>query len=93
MLQVIELFLVKNVTVVVTDRTDKPRQATSSKWGYNSGGSGGPPSLKSIDVQTPTPTPPTPYRSVEGPLSNSTNQRGPTAQRPVSLEIICSSVD
>lgn len=95
-LQAIELFLVKNVSLVVTDRSDRPGQAAAAaansndsrrRWGYAaSGGSGGPPSLRSIEVPTPTPTPPTPYRSVEGPLSNSTNQRGgQPAQRSVSL--------
>ncbi|KAJ8675476.1 hypothetical protein QAD02_011262 [Eretmocerus hayati] len=84
---VIELFLVKGVSLIVTDKPNKPSQANTSdrsKWGYASGGSGGPPSLRSVEVPTPTPTPPTPYRSVEGPLSNSTNQRGPTTQRSKS---------
>ncbi|XP_011500760.1 PREDICTED: uncharacterized protein LOC105364525, partial [Ceratosolen solmsi marchali] len=83
----IELFLVKNVTLVITDRSDKSAQGTAGdkrKWGYASGGSGGPPSLRSIEIQTPTPTPPTPYCSVEGPLSNSTNQRGQTTHRSKS---------
>jgi hypothetical protein len=72
---------------VITDRPDKSAEGAANdrrKWGYVSGGSGGPPSLRSIEVQTPTTTPLTPYCSVEGPLSNSTNQRGQTTQRTVS---------
>ncbi|XP_014208744.1 myb-like protein X isoform X2 [Copidosoma floridanum] len=102
--RLIELFLVKSVTLVVTDRNDKstksscspgttastpttPASVTAStlrsRWADTSGGSGGPPSLMSLEAPTPT-TPTTPYRSVEGPLSNSTNQRGSATQRSKS---------
>lgn len=69
---------------MISDRVDKSGQANSDKrkWGYASGGSGGPPSLRSIEV--PTPTPPTPYFNADGPLSNSTNLRGQPTQRTVS---------
>ncbi|XP_043268256.1 uncharacterized protein chif [Venturia canescens] len=82
---VIELFLVKSVTLVVSDRADKFGQNScdKKKWGYGSGESGGPPSLRSIEVRTPISTPPTPYGG-EYPLSNSTNIRSQTAHRSKS---------
>ncbi|XP_008548725.1 uncharacterized protein PF3D7_1120600 isoform X1 [Microplitis demolitor] len=85
----IELFLDARVTLVVSDRADKFQQqaAASSdkkKWGYTSGGSAGPPSLRSVEVPTSTWTPPTPSFNGECPLSNSTNTRGHTAQRTKS---------
>ncbi|XP_012286367.1 uncharacterized protein LOC105702957 isoform X2 [Orussus abietinus] len=84
----IEVFLVRGITLVVSDRADKVGQTASSdryKWGCTGVGSGGPPSLRSTEAPTPTPTPPTtPYPSVECPLSNSTNLRGQTAQRSKS---------
>ncbi|XP_033208039.1 titin homolog [Belonocnema kinseyi] len=82
----VEVFLVRNVHIVISDRVDKSGQANSDKrkWAYASGGSGGPPSLRSIEVPTPTPTPPTPYFNADGPLSNSTNLRGQPTQRTKS---------
>lgn len=79
-----ELFLIKSVTLVVSDRAEKFGQKSSDKgkWGYGSGTSGGPPSLNSVEVPTPIATPPTPF-SAEYPLSNSTNIRGQAAQRTV----------
>lgn len=71
---------------MISDRVDKTGQTNSDKrkWGYASGGSGGPPSLRSIEAPTPTPTPPTPYLNADGPLSNSTNLRVQTTQRTKS---------
>lgn len=88
LLQKIEVFLVRNVDIVISDRVDKTGQTNSDKrkWGYASGGSGGPPSLRSIEAPTPTPTPPTPYLNADGPLSNSTNLRVQTTQRTVSSQ-------
>lgn len=82
----IELFLVRNVSLVVSDRVDKAGYVNSEKhkWGCISGGSGGPPSLRSIETSNPMPTPPTPFCSSECPLSNSTNLRGQTGQRSKS---------
>ncbi|KAK0087146.1 hypothetical protein PV325_001659 [Microctonus aethiopoides] len=79
----VELFLDQSVTLIVSDRVDKFEQANSEKqkWGYTSGGSVGPPSLRSIEVPTSTWTPPTPSLNGECPLSNSTNTRGQPAQR------------
>lgn len=89
MLQSVELFLDQSVTLIVSDRVDKFEQANSEKqkWGYTSGGSVGPPSLRSIEVPTSTWTPPTPSLNGECPLSNSTNTRGQTAQRTVRKKI------
>ncbi|KAK2577792.1 hypothetical protein KPH14_011999 [Odynerus spinipes] len=81
---VIELFLVRTVSLVITDRVDKLSQANNKKykWGCTSGGSGGIPSLRSIEV--PTPTPPTPLLSSECPFYNTTNLQGHTTQRSKS---------
>lgn len=78
---VIELFLVRTVSLVVTDRIDKVGQINSEKykWGCISGGSGGTPSLRSIEI--PTPTPPTSLLSSECPLYNTTNLQGHPTQR------------
>lgn len=81
--------MVQSVTLVVSDNTSGKSEQQAhcdkgGKWGYASGGSGGPPSLRSIEVQTPTRTPPTPSLNGECPLSNSTNTRGQTAHRTVS---------
>lgn len=86
-LQRVELFLDQSVTLVVSDRAEKFEQtnAEKRKWGYTSGGSVGPPSLRSVEVPTPTRTPPTPSLNGECPLSNSTNTRCQTAQRNVSI--------
>ncbi|XP_011174238.1 uncharacterized protein LOC105206430 isoform X1 [Solenopsis invicta] len=80
---VVELFLVRSVNLVASDRIDKAGHTNLEKhrWAYVSGGSGGPRSLKSIEV--PTPTPPTPLLSSECPSSNST-LRGQTTQRSKS---------
>ena len=89
-LQKIEVYLIKTVNIVVSDKVDKTGQRNCDrlKWECPSGGSGGLPSLKSIEVPTPlVQTPPTPYIGNEGPLSNSTNIRGPTPQRHVSSSI------
>ncbi|XP_063975766.1 uncharacterized protein LOC135161788 isoform X2 [Diachasmimorpha longicaudata] len=82
----VELFLVKSVTLVVSDSAGKSEQphCDKRKWDYASGGSGGPPSLRSIEIKTPTLTPPTPSLNGECPLSNSTNTRGQTAHRTKS---------
>ncbi|KAG7198784.1 hypothetical protein KM043_001765 [Ampulex compressa] len=82
----IELFLVRSVSIVVSDRVDKAGYANSEKrkWGCANVGSGGPPLPRSIDVPTPTPTPPTPFLSSECSLSNSAALRGQTAQRSKS---------
>lgn len=85
--QTIEVFLVRSVSLVVSDRVDKAGYANSErhKWVCASGGSGGPRSLRSVEVTTPTPTPPTPLlSSLECPSSNSANLRGQTTQRSVS---------
>lgn len=81
----IELFLGRSVTLVVSDRVDKPGPTSGDKvkWGWPSGGSGGLPSLRSVEIQTPIPTPPTPSPAAESPLANSTNLRG-IASRPKS---------
>ncbi|XP_078045946.1 uncharacterized protein LOC144474687 [Augochlora pura] len=83
---VIELFLVQNVTLVVSDRVNKSGdiQFEKYKWGCASGGSGGPPSLRSVETPTPVPTPQTPYFSPDCSLSNSTSLRGQTTQRSKS---------
>lgn len=83
--QAIEVFLVRSVSIVVSDRVDETGNANLGRHRWTSGGSGGPRSLRSIEVPTPTPTPPTPLLSSECPLSNSTNLRGPIAQRSVSI--------
>ncbi|XP_072745250.1 uncharacterized protein [Anoplolepis gracilipes] len=82
----IELFLVRSVSLVISDRVDKTGHTNSEKhrWICASGGSGGSRSLRSIEVPTPTPTPPTPLLSSECPSSNFTNLRGPTTQRSKS---------
>ncbi|XP_032689021.1 uncharacterized protein LOC116852604 isoform X2 [Odontomachus brunneus] len=82
----IELFLVRSVSLVVSDRVDKAGYTNSDrhKWVCASGGSGGPRSLRSVEVTTPTPTPPTPLLSSECPSSNSANLRGQTTQRSKS---------
>ncbi|XP_014609590.1 PREDICTED: uncharacterized protein LOC106789681 isoform X1 [Polistes canadensis] len=81
---VIELFLVRTVSLVVTDRIDKVGQINSEKykWGCISGGSGGTPSLRSLEI--PTPTPPTSLLSSECPLYNTTNLQGHPTQRSKS---------
>ncbi|XP_076290722.1 uncharacterized protein LOC143214057 isoform X1 [Lasioglossum baleicum] len=83
---VIELFLVQNVTLVVSDRVNKSGDINFEKykWGCASGGSGGPPSLRSLETPTPVATPQTPYFSPDCALSNSTSLRGPTTQRSKS---------
>ncbi|CAL7941649.1 unnamed protein product [Xylocopa violacea] len=83
---VIELFLVRNVNLVISDRVDKTGYVNfeKHKWGCASGGSGGPPSLRSLETPTPVPTPPTPFFSPEYPLTNTTNLRGQTTQRSKS---------
>ncbi|XP_029048850.1 uncharacterized protein LOC114878804 isoform X1 [Osmia bicornis bicornis] len=83
---VIELFLVRSVHLVISDRVDKSGYINfeKHKWGCASGGSGGPPSLRSLETPTPMPTPPTPFFSPECPLSNTTNIRGQTTQRSKS---------
>jgi len=85
---VIELFLVRSVSLVISDRIDKTGQTNSErhKWGYANTGSGGARSFRSIEAPTPTPTPPTPLLSSECPSSNSTNIRGQTTQRSVSIK-------
>lgn len=91
-LQAVEVFLVRSVSIVVSDRVDETGNANLGRhrWTSATAGSGGPRSLRSIEVPTPTPTPPTPLLSSECPLSNSTNLRGPTAQRSVSIKsIVC----
>ncbi|XP_011338622.1 uncharacterized protein LOC105280094 isoform X2 [Ooceraea biroi] len=83
----IELFLVRSVTLVISDRVDKKTGHANferHRWGCASGGSGGPRSFRSIEAPTPTPTPPTPLLSSECPSSNSTNLRGQTTQRSKS---------
>ncbi|XP_025161028.1 uncharacterized protein LOC105188490, partial [Harpegnathos saltator] len=79
----VEVFLVRSVSVVVSDRVDKAGYTNSErhKWVC---GSGGPRSLRSVEVTTPTPTPPTPLFSSECPSSNSANLRGQTTQRSKS---------
>lgn len=81
----IELFLVRGVSLVISDRVDKTGHTNSEKhrWTCASGGSG-PRSLRSIEVPTPTPTPSTPLLSSECPSSNYTNLRGQTTQRSKS---------
>ena len=83
---VIELFLVRSVNLVISDRVDKTGYVNfeKHKWGCASGGSGGPPSLRSLETPTPMPTPPTPYFSPDCPLSNSATLRGQTTQRSKS---------
>nr|XP_003699234.1 PREDICTED: uncharacterized protein LOC100881410 [Megachile rotundata] len=83
---VIELFLVRSVSLVISDRVDKSGYVNfeKHKWGCASGGSGGPPSLRSLETPTPVPTPPTSFFSPECPLSNTTNIRGQTTQRSKS---------
>nr|XP_031835730.1 uncharacterized protein LOC116428340 isoform X1 [Nomia melanderi] len=83
---VIELFLVQNVSLVVSDRVNKSGNINfeKHKWGCASGGSGGPPSLRSLETPTPVPTPQTPYFSPDCALSNSTSLRGQTTQRSKS---------
>ncbi|XP_014482399.1 PREDICTED: uncharacterized protein LOC106748423 isoform X2 [Dinoponera quadriceps] len=80
----IEVFLVRSVSLVVSDRVDKAGYTNSErhKWICASGGSGGPRSLRSVEVTTPTP--PTPLLSSECPSSNSANLRGQTTQRSKS---------
>lgn len=72
---------------MISDRVDKTGYINfeKHKWGCASGGSGGPPSLRSLGTPTPIPTPPTPFFSPECPLSNTTNIRGQTTQRSVSI--------
>jgi len=79
------LFLVRSVNLVASDRIDKAGHTNFERhrWAYVSGGSGGPRSLRSIEI--PTPTPPTPLLSPECPSSNST-LRGQTTQRSVSMK-------
>ncbi|KOC62563.1 Protein chiffon [Habropoda laboriosa] len=83
---VIELFLVRSVNLVVSDRVDKTGYINfeKHKWGCASGGSGGPPSLRSLETPAPMPTPPTSFFSPECPLTNTTNLRGQTTQRSKS---------
>lgn len=71
---------------MISDRVDKTGYINfeKHKWGCASGGSGGPPSLRSLETPTPMPTPPTSFFSPECPLSNTTNLRGQTTQRSVS---------
>lgn len=71
---------------MISDRVDKTGYINfeKHKWGCASGGSGGPPSLRSLGTPTPIPTPPTPFFSPECPLSNTTNIRGQTTQRSKS---------
>ncbi|XP_011877316.1 PREDICTED: uncharacterized protein LOC105567232 isoform X2 [Vollenhovia emeryi] len=76
----VELFLVRSVNLVASDRVDRAGHANLERhrWVCNiSGGSGGPRSLRSVEV--PTPTPPTPLPSSECPSSNST-LRGQTTR-------------
>ncbi|XP_053997623.1 uncharacterized protein LOC128886609 isoform X1 [Hylaeus anthracinus] len=82
----IELFLVRSVNLVVSDRVDKTGSINfgKHKWGSVSGGSGGPPSLRSLETPTPMTTPSTPYFSPDCPLSNSIALRGQTTQRSKS---------
>lgn len=78
------MFLVRSVNLVASDRVDKAGHTNFEihRWACGvSGGSGGPRSLRSVEV--PTPTPPTPLLSSECPSSNST-LRGQTTQRSVS---------
>lgn len=84
--QIVEVFLGKSVTLVVSDRVEQSLNCDKQKWAYTSGGSGGPPSLRSIEPQTPTRTPTTSSLNGECPLSNSTNTRGQTGQRTVSIQ-------
>ncbi|KYN40312.1 Protein chiffon [Trachymyrmex septentrionalis] len=81
--KVVELFLVRGVNLVASDRVDKAGHTNFErpKWACISGGSGGLRSLRSIEI--PTPTPPTPLLSSECPSSNST-LRGQTTQRSKS---------
>ncbi|XP_043593078.1 uncharacterized protein LOC122572312 isoform X2 [Bombus pyrosoma] len=83
---VIELFLIRSVDLVISDRVDKTGYINfeKHKWGCASGGSGGPPSLRSLETPAPMPTPPTSFFSPECPLSNTTNLRGQTTQRSKS---------
>ncbi|XP_043252771.1 uncharacterized protein LOC122397581 isoform X1 [Colletes gigas] len=83
---VIELFLVRSVNLVVSDKVDKTGCVNfgKHKWGSISGGSGGPPSLRSVETPTPMTTPPTSYFSPDCPLSNSIVRRGQTTQRSKS---------
>lgn len=83
--QVIELFLVRTVSLVVTDRIDRIGRVRCEryKWGCINGGSGGTPSLRSTELPT-TPTPPMPLLSSECPLYNTTNLQGHPTQRSVS---------
>lgn len=87
------MFLVRSVNLVVSDKVDKAGHTNLERyrWAYGiSGGSGGPRSLRSVEVLTPTP--PTPLLSSECPSSNST-LRGQTTQRSVSrIETIFSAV-
>ncbi|XP_014228102.1 uncharacterized protein LOC106653240 isoform X1 [Trichogramma pretiosum] len=72
----IECFYVDKVSVVVTDKEAKTGPDIKAS-GYCSGGSGGVQSWKSIGSATPK----TPYRSIEGPLSNSYSQKGFTTPK------------
>ncbi|XP_076167830.1 uncharacterized protein LOC143146953 isoform X2 [Ptiloglossa arizonensis] len=83
---VIELFLIRSVNLVISDRVDKTGCVNfgKHKWGCVSGGSGGPPSLRSLETPTPMTTPPTLYFSPDCPLSNSVTLRGQTTQRSKS---------
>ncbi|KZC14422.1 PREDICTED: uncharacterized protein LOC107192625 [Dufourea novaeangliae] len=83
---VIELFLVRSVNLVVSDRVNKSGYINleKHKWGCASGGSGGPPSLRSLETPTPMPTPQTPYFSPDSTLSSSIALRGQTTQRSKS---------
>ena len=74
---------------MISDRVDKTGYVNleKHKWGYASGGSGGPPSLRSLETPTPMPTSLTPFFSPECPLSNTTNLRGQTTQRSVSIKV------
>lgn len=71
---------------MISDRVDKTGYVNleKHKWGCVSGGSGGPPSLRSLETPTPMPTSSTPFFSPEYPLSNTTNLRGQTTQRSKS---------
>ncbi|KYN07293.1 Protein chiffon, partial [Cyphomyrmex costatus] len=81
----VELFLVRSVNLVASDRVDEAGHTNFERprWTCISGGSGGPRSLRSIEI--PTPTPPTPLLSSECPSSNST-LRGQTTQRSYRIK-------
>lgn len=80
---------------MISDRVDKTGYVNleKHKWGCASGGSGGPPSLRSLETPTPMPTSLTPFFSPECPLSNTTNLRGQTTQRSVSIRSFSSAFD